>query len=523
LGYDALCGVSSCGFPNSYFSAWQLSAQLNGQDVSSLFSFDSTLGGVIYTPSVRLPEGTNNLSARVTDSIGQVSSPLNATFMIDTIAPQFLSISPPSGTAFDVPQMTLQGRVDDAQATISVSAATVAASATGPNFSFPFSLLPGSNPLTLSAKDTAGNQTSVLLNYLYQPFTVAINSPTANAVIDNNVVTVTGTFGTAQGVTVTVNGVAADVTGNSFSASNVPLAFGTNTLTVTAKTGSGATATQTVNVSSTFPAIHIDNPSAGAAFNTDRILVSGTVQGPPNSAVSVNGVVAAVSGTQFFAGNVPLDTGTAAITALVTSPTGKRASQGINVSSTGRGPVSITATPTQGIAPLIVVFNATSTGNRLVSWQANPGGPGSFDTSDPSVLFKFAYSQPGSYQAIVTVTDSTGQPYTQTLVIDVASLAQMDQTFKAIWNGMNNALLAGDKAGAMSYLTRSAKNKYGPAFDVLLPYMTGIIGSYSPLKRASISGDIGEYAVIRNDGGVNRLYFIYFSRDGDGIWRIDSM
>ncbi len=84
-------------------------------------------------------------------------------------------------------------------------------------------------------------------------------------------------------------------------------------------------------------------------------------------------------------------------------------------------------------------------------------------------------------------------------------------------------LLAGDKAVAMRYLNDTAKAKFGPVFDVLMPFMAEIVGSYSPLARSSITGDISEYAVKRTEGGVPQLYLIYFLRGADGIWRIDEM
>jgi hypothetical protein len=303
----------------------------------------------------------------------------------------------------------------------------------------------------------------------------------------------------------------------------VPLQSGANTIAVSAKAGSGATATRTLSVTSTYPHVHITSPTDGASFSTDRVLVTGTVQAPANSGVIVNGVVAVVSGTQFFASNVPLSLGVNTVTATATSPTGKQAVHSITATSNSASAVQISATPIQGIAPLTVSFVATSTGNPVASWQANPGAAGSLDTSDPSALFKFTYTQPGVYQASVRVTDSAGQVYTQTIVIGVADTTQMDLLFRSIWSGLNTALVSGDKGTAMSYLTGSARDKYGPVFNVLLPYMPDIVTSYSPLKRGSISQNIGEYAVIRNDGALKRAYFVYFVRDSDGVWRVDEM
>ncbi len=95
--------------------------------------------------------------------------------------------------------------------------------------------------------------------------------------------------------------------------------------------------------------------------------------------------------------------------------------------------------------------------------------------------------------------------------------------FRAMWNGMNNALVAGDKDGAMRYLNGSAQRKFGPVFDALIPFMSDIVASYSVLARASVSTAIGEYAVMRTENGQKRLYLIYFLLGADGVWRIDEM
>lgn len=53
--------------------------------------------------------------------------------------------------------------------------------------------------------------------------------------------------------------------------------------------------------------------------------------------------------------------------------------------------------------------------------------------------------------------------------------------------------------------------------------MVAIVGSYSAPQLASVSNDIGEYVVNRTINGVNQVFFIYFLRDTDGVWRLDTM
>jgi hypothetical protein len=53
--------------------------------------------------------------------------------------------------------------------------------------------------------------------------------------------------------------------------------------------------------------------------------------------------------------------------------------------------------------------------------------------------------------------------------------------------------------------------------------MPSIVASYSPLQRAALSPALGEYAINRTLGGVNRIFFIYFERDDHGVWHLSSM
>jgi len=113
--------------------------------------------------------------------------------------------------------------------------------------------------------------------------------------------------------------------------------------------------------------------------------------------------------------------------------------------------------------------------------------------------------------------------FTHSMVVESRDTTQMDQMFRSIWSGLNAALVAGDKTTALRYFSGKAQQKYGPVFDVLLPFMSEIVASYSTLARSSITADLGTYAVVRVDNGVRRIYFIYFMRDPDGVWRIDEM
>jgi len=88
---------------------------------------------------------------------------------------------------------------------------------------------------------------------------------------------------------------------------------------------------------------------------------------------------------------------------------------------------------------------------------------------------------------------------------------------------MNSALIAGDKMTALNYLSPPTRAKYGPVFDTLAPDLPQIFASCSIPRSAVISPEMGEYVINRTIDGVNQVFFIYFLRGEDGVWRLDSM
>jgi len=124
---------------------------------------------------------------------------------------------------------------------------------------------------------------------------------------------------------------------------------------------------------------------------------------------------------------------------------------------------------------------------------------------------------------MVKVTDAQGNVYTQSIPIVLIDPVQLDQMLRARWSGMTNALVAGNKATALSYLSTPAQAKYGPVFDALMPDLAQIIGSWSTPLKGMLSASIGEYGVVTADGGARHLFLIYFVQGADGVWRLESM
>jgi len=184
------------------------------------------------------------------------------------------------------------------------------------------------------------------------------------------------------------------------------------------------------------------------------------------------------------------------------------------------------AAPASGIPTLSVEFDyAFRSGAAIANLSMDFDGDGSFDqvTSYPTDSVESSYSRPGLYFPRFRAADANGNSSEAIVAVCVLETAAIDARIKQVWNAMNAALVAGDMDEALEFLTARSQQKYGPAFDALLPYVPEIVASYSPIHGVSIFEDLAEYAVNRTIDGEDRVFFIYFVRDQDGLWRLDSM
>jgi hypothetical protein len=273
--------------------------------------------------------------------------------------------------------------------------------------------------------------------------------------------------------------------------------------------------------------LQITSPIQNETVADNRILVEGTYEGPRNTGITVNGITALVSEGRFIANNVPLNTGENTLTATLITRAGETTTHSISITSQGTpSKLTLSASPSGGLAPLSVTFEySLSTNTELSKLAIDFDGDGTNDltTRDASATIQHDYNTPGLYVAKMQLTDDEYNRHEASTTVEVMETAQMDELFKSLWDEMNEALVAGDKEAALAYLNTAAQAKYDPVFEVLLPHMPEIVDSYSPLMRVSISSNIGEFAVNRTIDGELKIFFIYYLKGNDGVWRLNSM
>jgi hypothetical protein len=133
-----------------------------------------------------------------------------------------------------------------------------------------------------------------------------------------------------------------------------------------------------------------------------------------------------------------------------------------------------------------------------------------------------SYEQVGLYLTKVTVTDTAGNNYKDTAIVNVVDVTQMDNIFKPIWNGMKAALNNNDITAAMNYFTTDSKQSYQQQFTALSPSVPQIAASMGDINAVRSSTNYTEYEFRVTQNGVIYSFQLLFGRDTDGTWKIMS-
>lgn len=374
------------------------------------------------------------------------------------------------------------------------------------------------------------------------PLQVAITFPDDGSKLSNTPVFIEGTVSDPT-AGVTVNSVKATVLADGrFTANNIPLSEGANTVTATALNwvNETATSTATLNYQATDPApalsVSITSPAGGATINNEAVTVSGTINSTTQEmSVKVNGILAEIYGEyvdghltniRFNANNVPLANGSNIIIADAMDANGTIARSQITVTANTTAPhVTLSSNIQGGTAPLTAYFNIrTNIQNEITSYQLDFGDGSAPYTGTTFESVSHTYTADGGiFHPMITVTDSLGNVYTDAIAITALSYDVLDAVLKQKWTGMKETMLTGDTDAALEYFADYKKEEYRQVITQLgIAGMNEILSNITTVELDSYYGIEAEAGALCEEPGGVYSYPISFVRDSSGAWKISG-
>lgn len=486
-------------------------------------------------PKNPFSEGRIRLDAAIADHAGNRAEAAPVTFTVDTTAPQITLEHPDDGLWTNTPELTVAGQVNE-PAEVSVNGAAVGVDAQQ-RFSRTLGLDEGPNAITVTARDRAGN--SAAINRTVFLDTVAPALPDIGVIQisepENGMVTVRGGAQAAEpGATVRVTNrrsgetvtatVAAD---GSFTLAIQAQGGDPMDIAVIDRAGNSSTVLEmAVPGGGTSLGVQITSPQSGAVSGR-TVRVTGRYVGPPNTGIVVNGKPALLGiDGRFIADHVEVG-GDGLIRAVAQTLHGAVATHDVQTVVRDLPPViTLTAESVNGIAPFTTTFRLANIDGYDVAEAAvdfDADGIADYRLQQPDEAVTHTFNHSGLYDVTMTARTVAGEMLQMKVAVLVQSSEELDELLRSVWNGMNQALTAGDVQQALNFVTRKSRRRYEPVFDALRDHMGEIVSSYSDPIAVTLTEGMGEYAVNRIIDGEDYIFLIYFLKDGGGVWRVVEM
>ncbi|WP_342375581.1 Ig-like domain-containing protein [Myxococcus stipitatus] len=393
-----------------------------------------------------LADGPHTVTASARDTNGNTATDTN-TFTVDSGTAVSIT-TPAEGSVITNGAVTYTGTAEPgATVTVTVDGNVVGTTTAAANGSWTVpgvaTLGDGPHTVTATAEDEAGNTATDTNAFTVDTTTaVSITTPVDGSVINDAVVTYTGTAEPGATVTVTVDGT---VVGTTTAAANgswtVPgiatLGEGPHTVTATAEDEAGNTATDTNNFTvNTQTSVSITTPAEGAVLTNGVVTYAGTAEPGSTVTVTVDGnvvgtVTAQPDGSWSLPGPASLADGPHSVTATADDGSGNTASDTntfrvdtqttVTISNPADGAVltdgvvTYTGTAEPG-ATVTVTVDGTVIGTVVASLDGNWMLPGPAALAD------------GPHSVTATAEDEAGNTATDTNAFRVDTSTSVDIT-----------------------------------------------------------------------------------------------
>ena len=261
----------------------------------------------------------------------------------------------------------------------------------------------------------------------------------------------------------------------------------------------------------------------GADMLADRVYIE-----------SPSGNAAAYVNSSNFAAVVPLAAGTNILNAVAEDQLGNTVSSSVSViGPSTQSQVTLSASSTVGYPDAggrprqnsITFSAALANGLSPVKYEWDFDGDGRVDLECATAPNATAiFTNPGIYLPTVTVTDASGNRYTDTIVVTVLDFNDTEAVLKTIWSSVRPLLMNGNIDTALNYFTDPAKENYRSLFA-----LKGTLNLYSLLANAtemeleSVTDQSAYCGVIRKETRGTYSYPVIFIKDDKGLWKINTL
>jgi hypothetical protein len=275
------------------------------------------------------------------------------------------------------------------------------------------------------------------------------------------------------------------------------------------------------------PTVSITYPAPSSTLTGGMVQVSGTVSGPPDTGVAVNGIRAYVNNGQFMTPPFVVDASTTSITAQATTLDGLTATASNAVMSVPGTPATTLTTGTPvGFSPLPLRFNLTTNVAQTVQTvSVDYGDTTSYNGTALGDLPIHTYVQPGVYVVNATITFTSGPPQTASTMVIAMALTEQRNDICSVYAYLRAQMAADQVSSATQTMMGDLSIRLTPFFQALSTNneIAGVAAQLGTLAAGTIGLDSADIVAVRDVGGQLLGYPVHFAKGSDGVWRIDSM
>jgi hypothetical protein len=149
-------------------------------------------------------------------------------------------------------------------------------------------------------------------------------------------------------------------------------------------------------------------------------------------------------------------------------------------------------------------------------------GDGTIDFTGPGLEGQtFTYGTPGVYAPKVKLTAAGGQEFRGSAVVQVHDRVTLDAQLQPRWNGLKDALRAGDVNRGVTFIHSDTRAGYQEQLGRLRPATLAEIDRWMTtiqLVRVGPGGAL--YEMLRERNGKMLSFAVWFQIDQDGFWRL---